>query len=47
MYFGFYSCDNVEESCIEPVQFELAATAEGLFFIELILVLLLLLLVWF
>ena len=29
-------CDNVEESCIEPVQFELAATAEGLFFIELV-----------
>ena len=29
-------CDNVEESCIEPVQFELAAPAEGLFFIELV-----------
>jgi hypothetical protein len=42
----FIVCDNVEESCIEPIQFELAAPAEGLFFIELVL-LLLVLPVWF
>ena len=39
--------DNVEESCIEPVQFELADPAEGLFFTDLVIVLLLVLPVWF